>query len=76
MFLMTDESLTSLGKKVPDVMVYTSENTLLDFNADLNDQIYKVVGLTQEEIAYVENRIKGIDTARSLNEENEEDADD
>ena len=74
MFLMTDESLTSLGKKVPDIADYTNENQLLDFKTDLNKQLYKLVDLTKQEIEYVEDRIKGIDIARSLNKE--ENADD
>lgn len=36
MFLMTDEALTSLGKRVPDILDYTSNNTLIDFNDNLN----------------------------------------
>lgn len=31
MFLMTDETLTSLDKKVPYIMDYSSENKLVDF---------------------------------------------
>lgn len=76
MFLMTDESLTSLGKKVPDIMDYTSANTIVDFTKDLNEQLYKAVGLTQEEINYVDGRIKGMDMSRSLNDDNDEDGDD
>jgi hypothetical protein len=76
MFLMTDESLTSLGKKVPDIMDYTSANSIVDFAKDLNEQLYKAVGLTQEEINYVEGRIKGMDMSRSLNDDNDDDGDD
>lgn len=53
MFLMTDESLTSLGKKVPDVMDYSFENTLIDFTKDLDQQLFKLVGLSDEEVAYI-----------------------
>lgn len=76
MFLMTDESLTSLGKKVPDVMDYTGDNTIVDFSKDLNRQLYNAVGLTPEEINYVEGRIKGMDMARSLADDNDEDGND
>lgn len=58
MYLMTDESLTSLGKKVPDIMDYSSANELIDFSKDLNKQLYKLVGLTEEEISYVESVIR------------------
>ena len=53
MFLMTDEALSSLGKKVPDVMDYSFGNTLIDFTGDLNKQLYQLVGLSDEEVAYI-----------------------
>jgi len=58
MFLMTDESLTSLAKKVPDVMDYSDSNTLVDFSKDLSGQLYHLVGLTDDEIHYVESVIR------------------
>lgn len=57
MFLMTDESLTSLAKKVPDLLDYTADNDLIDFSADLSEQLYRLIGLTDEEIKYVETVI-------------------
>lgn len=57
MYLMTDESLTSLAKKVPDIMDYTTNNEFLDFSKDLNAQMYKLVGLSEDEIKYVESVI-------------------
>lgn len=66
MFLMTDESLTSLGKKVPDFIDYTADNTLLDFESDINAQLYKIFELTSDEITYVESKIKHIDMSRSI----------
>ena len=62
MFLMTDESLTSLGKKVPDILDYTDDNDILDFSKDLNKQLYKLVGLSDGEIAYIESVVKAKDT--------------
>lgn len=62
MFLMTDESLTSLGKKVPDILDYTDDNGILDFSKDLNKQLYKLVGLSDNEIAYIESVVKAKDT--------------
>ena len=41
-FLMTDESLTSLAKKVPDLLDYTDENSFIDYNEDINIQLYKL----------------------------------
>ena len=58
MFLMTDEALTSLGKKVPDIMDYSDQNTLVDFQKDLNPQLYTLVGLTSDEISYIESIVK------------------
>lgn len=58
MFLMTDESLTSLAKKVPDLMDYTAENGLIDFAGDISRQLYRLVGLTDDEIKYVESVIR------------------
>lgn len=63
MFLMTDEALTSLGKKVPDILDYTDNNGILDFGKDLNKQLYKLVGLTDGEIAYIESVVKEKDTS-------------
>ncbi|MDY0236917.1 MAG: Eco57I restriction-modification methylase domain-containing protein [Gudongella sp.] len=57
MFLMTDESLTSLGKKVPDIGDYKKDNQLVDFSQDLNAQIYELFGLTKEECSYIEEVI-------------------
>lgn len=62
MFLMTDEALTSLGKKVPDIMDYSDQNALIDFSKDLNAQLYALVGLTAEEISYIESVVKTKDT--------------
>lgn len=58
MFLMTDESLTSLGKKVPDLLDYSANSTLIDFTKDLNAQLYALVGLTSDEINFLETTIK------------------
>lgn len=53
MFLMTDEALTSLGKKVPDIMDYSSGNKLVDFTKNLDQQLFELVGLSDEEVAYI-----------------------
>lgn len=58
MFLMTDEALTSLGKKVPDLMDYTSKNSLVDFAKDLDEQLNALVGLTDEEVRYINGAIR------------------
>ena len=55
MFLMTDEALTSLGKCVPDVLDYTDGNKIIDFEAELNHQLYQKIGLSKSEILYIES---------------------
>lgn len=62
MFLMTDESLTSLGKKVPDILDYTDENDIIDFSKDVNKQLCDLAELTVEERTYIESVIKSKDT--------------
>lgn len=60
LFLMTDEALTSLGKRVPDLMDYTNNNPIVDFSKDLNEQLYKLINLNEEEIAYIQETIDNI----------------
>jgi superfamily II DNA or RNA helicase len=66
LFLMTDESLTSLAKEVPDLGEYKTAGGLLDYSKELNKQLYKLVGLTKSEIAYVEKTIQDIDASRNM----------
>ena len=44
-FLMTDESLTSLAKQVPDILDYSDMNGLINFAGDVNVQLYKLFGI-------------------------------
>ena len=44
-FLLTDESLTSLAKKVPDLLDYSDTNGIIDYNGDVNTQLYKLFGI-------------------------------
>lgn len=60
LFLMTDESLTSLAKAVPDIGDYSNKCTLINFNEDLNSQLYNLVGFTKQEIEHIENTIKNL----------------
>ncbi|MDO5332004.1 MAG: Eco57I restriction-modification methylase domain-containing protein, partial [Bacillota bacterium] len=76
MFLMTDEALTSLGKKVPDFGNYKSDNGVLDFSKDLNVQLYELFGLEDDEISYIEATIKdkaGNDAGDADEDESSED---
>lgn len=57
-YLMTDESLTSLGKRFPDILDYSPENGLLDFSKNINAQLCALIGLTAEEVVFIESSIK------------------
>lgn len=54
-FLMTDESLTSLAKKVPDLLDYTDENSFIDYNEDINIQLYKLFGIDYIQQLYIKD---------------------
>ena len=53
-FLMTDEALSSLGKKVPDIVNYSYENKLINFYSDVNSQLAKMIGFSKDELCYIE----------------------
>lgn len=57
-FLLTDESLTTLGKKVPDIINYTNDNDYIDFNNNVNEQLADLIGLSNDEIEYIHNHLK------------------
>lgn len=60
MFLMTDEALTSLGKRVPDLLNYSSQNNIVDFSADLDAQLNQIIGFTSEEVSYIHTVVDNI----------------
>lgn len=64
-FLMTDEALTSLGMLVPDIVDYKSNNKIIDFSKDLDEQLFSMIQLSDDEISYVK---KQIDTLRKKGE--------
>ncbi len=47
-FLLTDESLTSLAKKVPDLLDYSDSNGLIDYSGNVNEQLYKLFGIDDQ----------------------------
>lgn len=59
-FLMTDEALSSLGKRVPDLSDYSSNSTLIDFQGDVDDQLRSLVGFDDDDMAYIHERVDGI----------------
>lgn len=54
--LLTDEALSSLAKYVPDMLNY-NENGIIDYSKDIDEQLYSLIGLTNEEIQYLESKI-------------------
>ena len=52
-FLMTDEALSSLAKRVPDIKDYSCKNELIDFNSDVDQQLAKMIGFTNDELYYI-----------------------
>ena len=53
-FLMTDESLTSLAKHVPDIVDYSNNNGYIDFSGDINAQVYELFGIREQaQIDYI-----------------------
>lgn len=56
-FLMTDESLTSLAKRVPDIKDYSDDNGYIDFSKDINEQLYEMFDIDPEERRYIERMI-------------------
>ena len=47
-FLLTDESLTSLAKKVPDLLDYSDNNGLIDYSGNVNNQLYALFGIDDQ----------------------------
>ena len=41
-FLLTDESLSSLAKQVPDIIDYSDNNPFLDFSQNVTEQLYEL----------------------------------
>lgn len=52
-FLMTDESLTSLAKQVPDLQDYSNDNPYLDFSENINAQLYDLFHIDHQAQHYI-----------------------
>lgn len=59
-FLLTDESLTSLAKKVPDLLDYSDTNAIINYDGDVNAQLYKLFDIDNRNRQY----IKGVLTSK------------
>ncbi len=51
-FLLTDEALTSLAKKVPDLLDY-SDNSGIDYDKDINAQLYRLFDINEAQQHYI-----------------------
>ena len=56
---MTDEALSSLGKRVPDILNYKQTNSLVDFKKDLDTQLFKLCGFNETEINHITKTVNG-----------------
>ena len=54
-FLLTDESLTSLAKKVPDLLDYSDSNALINFENAIDEQLYNLFHINERNQLYVRN---------------------
>ncbi|WP_288865639.1 Eco57I restriction-modification methylase domain-containing protein [uncultured Alistipes sp.] len=63
-FLLTDESLTSLAKKVPDLLDYSDDNGIINYGGDINEQLYVLYRIGEKEQLY----IKEVLAAKEKNE--------
>ena len=59
-FLLTDEALSSLGKEVPDIQNYKSDNDVIDFSKNVDMQLFQIFGLSSDEIKYVTSVVDGL----------------
>lgn len=56
-FLMTDESLTSLAKWVPDISNYSDENQYIDFKKNIDEQLCDLIGFDDRDFEYIKHKV-------------------
>ena len=56
-FLLTDESLTSLAKKVPDILDYSDGNGIIDFDKDVNTQLYELLEISASDQLFIKKTL-------------------
>ncbi len=59
-FLMTDEALTTLAMKVPDIGDYSDNNGVINFEKDIDAQLYNYIGLSDNEVNYIHRVVDGV----------------
>jgi len=52
-FLLTDEALTSLAKKVPDIIDYSDNNGIIDFDKDVDSQLYDLLQISDDDQLFI-----------------------
>lgn len=58
-FKLTEESLTSFAKKVPDLMDYTDNNKAqINFDADIDAQLYKLFKINEAQQEYIRAKLR------------------
>lgn len=58
-FLLTDESISSLGKEVPDILNYKN-NKFINFTMDIDTQLEHIIGLSKKESEYIRCKIDNL----------------
>lgn len=53
--LMTDEALSSFAKQVPDIGDYSDSNGIINFNDNVDSQLYNLFNITIEEQEYIKS---------------------
>ncbi len=61
-FLLTDESLTSLAKQVPDIIDYTDNNTYINFSEDISTQLYNLFNISPHTQKHIKDTISDKET--------------
>lgn len=56
-FLLTDESLTSLAKLVPDLIDYSDKNGLIDYKNNLDRQLYALFKIDEFSQKYIQETL-------------------
>lgn len=59
-FLLTDESLTSLGKQVPDILDYSDRNGIIDFSGNVDEQLCTLFNISNNEFSYMKSRVTSL----------------
>lgn len=59
-YLLTDEALTTLGLKVPDIIDYTDKNAYINFKDDIDVQLCSLMSFSDAEFRYIKDTVESI----------------